>query len=119
MASWAASQSDIIVKSGAERNPLGAAFQLRSRQLILAWAAVRVVQVSAVEYGQFIVKAFEQRPGKWRARVKRCDGKPLMVAGNKRVKIEEFVTGQDSSTPQDALRSAIDAIDAGAFIRCR
>ncbi len=40
-----------------------------------------------------------------------------MVAGNKRVKIEEFVTGQDSSTPQDALRRAIDAIDAGAFSR--
>ncbi len=70
-----------------------------------------------MEYKQFIVKAFQQKAGKWRARVKRCDGQPLMVAGNKRVKIEEFVTSQDSSTPQDALRRAIDAIDAGAFSR--
>ena len=70
-----------------------------------------------MEYKQFIVTAFQQRPGKWRARVKRCDGRPLMVAGEKRVTIEEFVTGQDSLTPQDALGRAIEAIDAGAFSR--
>jgi hypothetical protein len=70
-----------------------------------------------VEYKQFIVKAFEQKPGKWRARVKRSDGKPLMVAGRGRVKVDEFVTGWDSSTPKDALLKAIAAIDVGAFSR--
>jgi hypothetical protein len=35
----------------------------------------------------------------------------------KRVTIEEFVTGQDTLTPQDALRRAIEAIDAGALSR--
>ena len=70
-----------------------------------------------MEYKQFFVKAFEQRPGKWRARVKRCDGRPLMVVGHNRVKIEEFVTSPDSSAPDDALLRAIAAIDAGAFSR--
>jgi hypothetical protein len=70
-----------------------------------------------VEYKEFFVKAFEQQPGKWRARVKRCDGRPLMVVGHNRVKIEEFVTSPDSLTPDDALVRAIMAIDAGAFSR--
>jgi hypothetical protein len=70
-----------------------------------------------VEYKEFLVKAFEQQPGKWRARVKRCDGRPLMVVGHNRVKIEEFVTSPDSLTPGDALVRAIAAIDAGSFSR--
>ena len=65
-----------------------------------------------MEYKQFFVKAFEQKPGKWRARVKRCDGRPLMVVGHNRLKIEDFVTSPDSLTPQDALLRAIAAIDA-------
>ncbi len=70
-----------------------------------------------MEYKQFIVKAFEQKHGKWRATVKRSDGKPLMIAGRDRVKVNEFVTGSDSSTPKDALLKAVAAIDAGAFSR--
>jgi len=70
-----------------------------------------------VEYKQFFVKAFEQKPGKWRARVKRRDGQPLMVVGHNRLKIEDFVTSPDSLTPQDALLRAIAAIDADAFSR--
>ncbi len=34
-----------------------------------------------MEYRQYIVKAFERKPGKWRASVQRCDGRPLMVTG--------------------------------------
>jgi len=68
-----------------------------------------------VEYKQFFVKAFEQKPGKWRARVKRLDGKPIVVARRDKAKVGEFVTGLDSPTPDDALLRAIAAIDAGAF----
>jgi len=68
-----------------------------------------------VEYKQFFVKAFEQTPGKWRARVKRLDGKPIIIARRDKAKVDEFVTSPDSSTPDDALRRAIAAIDAGAF----
>ena len=71
---------------------------------------------SAVEYKQLIVKAFEQAPGKWRASVKRLDGKPLMTIG--RAKLAQFITGLDSVTANDALLMAIAAIDAGAF-SCR
>jgi hypothetical protein len=70
-----------------------------------------------VEYKQFFVKAFERKPGKWRARVKRLDGKPIIVARRDKAKVDEFVTSQDSSTPDDALLRAIAAIDAGAFSR--
>jgi hypothetical protein len=66
-----------------------------------------------VEYKQYIVKAFERAPGKWRANVKRSDGKPLMVPS--RSKLAEFVTGVDSSMAKDALMKAFAAIDAGAF----
>jgi len=72
---------------------------------------------SAVEYKQFIVKVFEQQPGKWRARVKRLDGKPLMVARRGKARIDEFVTSPDSATPNGALLKAFAAIDAGAFSR--
>jgi hypothetical protein len=70
-----------------------------------------------VEYKQFFVKAFEQKPGKWRARVKRLDGKPIMVARRDKAKVDEFVTNLDSPTPDGALLRAIAAIDAGAFSR--
>ena len=70
-----------------------------------------------MEYKQCIVKAFEQAPDKWRASVKRSDGKPLMVVG--RFKLAQFITGLDSSTAKDALLMAVAAIDAGAFFSRR
>jgi hypothetical protein len=70
-----------------------------------------------VEYKQCILRAFEQAPGKWRASVKRSDGKPLMVVS--RFKIAQFVTGLDSLTAEDALRMALTAIDTGAFFSRR
>jgi hypothetical protein len=68
-----------------------------------------------MEYKQFIVKAFERKPGKWRADVHRSDGKPLMVTG--RAKLDKFVTGLDAATAQDALLMAMAAIDAETFSR--
>jgi len=68
-----------------------------------------------MEYKQFIVKYFEREPGKWRAIVKRSDGKPITVSG--RVKLSQFVTAVDATTAEAALQAAIAAIDAGAFSR--
>jgi hypothetical protein len=70
-----------------------------------------------VEYKHFLLRAFQREPGKWRASVKRLDGKPLMLVGSERVKLDKFVTGVDSSTAKDALLLAIAAIEAGAFSR--
>ena len=69
-----------------------------------------------MEYKQFFLQAFERKPGKWRARVKRSDGQPLMIGPDK-AKIDQFVTSPDALTPEDALLKAIAAIDADAFSR--
>ena len=45
-----------------------------------------------MEYKHFIVNAFQQRPGKWRAGVKRSDGTPLVVVGPHKLKIAQSVT---------------------------
>ncbi len=66
-----------------------------------------------MEYKQFVVQAFEQEPGKWRARIRRIDGAPIVVTGRK--KQGEFVTGLDAKTAPAAMLMAMAAIDAGTF----
>jgi ActR/RegA family two-component response regulator len=68
-----------------------------------------------MEYKHFIVNAFQQRPGKWRASVKRSDGTALAVVGPHRVTIAQSITHVDSLTAEEAVHIAIEAIDAGAF----
>jgi hypothetical protein len=65
-----------------------------------------------MEYLGFVVEAFEQGPGKWRAKILRSSGKPL-ITGRKR--IWQFVTGFDATTAPAALLMALEAIDAGTF----
>ncbi len=71
----------------------------------------------AVEYKRFVVKAFERGPGKWRASIRRADGKPVKVIGGK--KLEKTVTRFDTRTADAAIRMAMIAIDAGTFVRDR
>ncbi len=66
-----------------------------------------------MEYKRFIVRAFEQDFGKWRARIWRVDGAPIALAGRK--KLQFFVTGIDANTASDALLMAMAAVDAGTF----
>jgi len=75
--------------------------------------APRAQNVS-MEYRQYTVRAFERGPGKWRASVRRTDGKLLWKG---RAKIRSFVTGIDANTPESAMQMAIAAIDRGAFSR--
>jgi len=65
-----------------------------------------------MEYLGFVVEAFEQGPGKWRAKILRSSGKPL-ITGRKR--IWQFVTGIDATTAAAALLMALEAIDAETF----
>jgi hypothetical protein len=67
-----------------------------------------------MEYKGFIVQAFEREPGKWRAKVVRPDGEPLIKVRNG---IMQFVTGIDRLTPSAALLDAVKAIDAQTFLR--
>lgn len=68
---------------------------------------------AAVDYKQFTIKAFEQSRGKWRARVWRTGVKPPSA----RRKPEPFVTAEDSASAADAVRAAMEAIDAGVLPR--
>jgi hypothetical protein len=65
-----------------------------------------------MEYQGFVVDAFERDPGKWRAKLSRSSGRPL-ITGRKR--IWRFVTGVDATTASAALLMALAAIDAGTF----
>jgi len=65
-----------------------------------------------MEYKHFVVQAFQQEPGKWRASIKRSDATPL---GPHRVKIAQSVTHVDSLTAEETVSMAIEAIDARAF----
>lgn len=67
-----------------------------------------------MEYQGFVVDAFERDPGKWRAKISRSSGKPV-ITGRKR--IWRFVTGVDAASAPAALLMALEAIDAGAFSR--
>ena len=67
-----------------------------------------------MEYKRFTVKTFEREPEKWRASVRRTNGRPLWAG---RAKIRHFVTGIDATTPQRAMQMALAAIDRGAFSR--
>lgn len=68
-----------------------------------------------MEYKQFVINAFEQESGRWRARVQRANGKPLKATG--RTRLEQFVTGIDAASPDAAMVMAMEAIDAGSFSR--
>jgi len=60
-----------------------------------------------MDYKQYTIHAFESAPGKWRASVRRTDGKLLWKG---RAKIRSFVTGIDAKTLESAMRMAIAAI---------
>ena len=65
-----------------------------------------------MEYKQFTIRAFEREPSKWRAKVQRTDGKPLVAAGRTK---QHFITSADATTADAALLTAFAAIDA-AFL---
>jgi hypothetical protein len=69
-----------------------------------------------LEYKRFFVRPFEREVGKWRARIQRMDGRPLLV-GQKR--LQRFVTGLDTTTPNAAMLMALNAIDSGTFSRSK
>jgi hypothetical protein len=71
-------------------------------------------QLSPMQYKQYTVQTFERELGKWRASVRRTDGRLLWKG---RARIRSFVTAMDATTPQRALQMALAAIDRGAFSR--
>jgi hypothetical protein len=71
-----------------------------------------------MEYKQFVVKAFEREPGKWRASVERANGKALLRGlGRRHRALDKFITGMDATAAEAAMQMAMAAIDANAFSR--
>jgi hypothetical protein len=70
-----------------------------------------------MEYKQFVVQAFEREPGRWRASIRRADGKPVKVIGGN--KLDQSITHFDERTAAAAVLTAMAAIDAGTFVRDR
>ena len=70
-----------------------------------------------MEYKRFVVQAFEQEPGKWRASIRRADGKPVKIIGGN--KLEQGNMSGDERTAAAALLTAMAAIDAGIPTRSR
>ena len=68
-----------------------------------------------MEYKQFVIKSLEHKPGQWRARIWRANGKPLRAVGRKN--LEQFVTTLDAPTPVAAMLMAMRVVDAGTFSR--
>jgi hypothetical protein len=68
-----------------------------------------------MEYKRFVIDAFEREPGRWRARISRRSGKPLIATGA--AKLQVFVTGLDSASASEAMILAMATIDAGMFFR--
>jgi hypothetical protein len=75
---------------------------------------VNILGGARMEYQGYVVRTFEREPGKRRAKILRSVGKSL-VTGRKR--IVQFITGVDRTTSSAALLVALEAIDAGAFLR--
>lgn len=67
-----------------------------------------------MQYKQFTISVYEREPGRWRARVRRTNGRTLIAGSGK---LQEFVTASDSASDADAMAMGIEAIDAGAFSR--
>jgi len=70
-----------------------------------------------MEYKRFQVQAFEREPGRWRAAIRRVDGKPVKILGRK--KLTQDVTSFDAASAAAAVAMAMTAIDAGSFARDR
>jgi hypothetical protein len=65
---------------------------------------------AGMDYKQFTITAFERSNGKWRARVWRIKRRPFSAR-----KLKPFEIKKDSASAEDALKVAMEAIDAGVF----
>jgi hypothetical protein len=66
-----------------------------------------------MQYKGLDITAFEQEPGKWRARIVRANGRPSNATNRK---LQELVASADPSSAVAALTLVMEAID-GLFFR--
>jgi len=68
-----------------------------------------------VNYKRYLIETFEREPMRWRARIKRLDGRNIRVRVPQ-MEHASITTPADSPTPETAVDVARKAIDAGRMI---
>ena len=66
-----------------------------------------------MQYNRFVIEAFEQKPGKWRAKISRKDGRHLKIEGRWG---RQLVTTFEGGSHAAALRAAMELVDIGSVI---
>jgi hypothetical protein len=67
-------------------------------------------EIRLKERVRFRIEVFVRQPGKWRASIRRSDGSKIRVGD---MRVDLFTTSVDTSTADQALQLAREAIDAG------
>ncbi len=77
--------------------------------------AVKRPAMSGVTYKAYVIDAFQRDADKWRATIRRLDGKKIRVAVPPSV-VDEATTSADALTAEKAVELAKKAIDGGGLI---
>jgi len=88
------------------------------RQTSRAPAATHLMMVLGqgdgdMRYKGFLIGAFEQKSGRWCARIGRAHGRLLKSTEDRR--LQDLVAGIEYSSAVDALTMAMEAVDTGFF----
>jgi hypothetical protein len=75
--------------------------------------AARNPAMSGITYKAYIIDAFKRDADRWRATIRRLDGKKIRVAAPAAV-LDEATTSADALTAEKAVELAKKAIDGGA-----
>jgi hypothetical protein len=78
-------------------------------------AAVKQPAMSGVTYKAFVIDAYQRDTDKWRATIRRQDGKKIRIAFPPSV-LDEATTAADALTAGKAVEIAKKAIDGGGLI---
>jgi hypothetical protein len=77
--------------------------------------AVKQPAMSGITYKAYVIDAFQRDADKWRATIRRLDGKKIRVAVPPSV-LDEATTSADALTAEKAVELAKKAIDGGGLI---
>ena len=81
---------------------------------LLEAPAVKQAPMSGITYKAYIIDAFKRDTDRWRATIRRLDGKKIRVAAPAAV-LDEATTSADALTAEKAVELAKKAIDAGGL----
>ena len=81
---------------------------------LLGAPAVKQAPMSGITYKAYVIDAFQRDTDRWRANIRRLNGKKIRVAVPPSV-LDEATTSADALTAEKAVELAKKAIDAGGL----